>query len=73
MESLQMWSQQLQDYTQQQATISEKEGKALRGIQAATRAIQDLNAKAGGAPYPMVIALNHTRWAPTAYKYVFPH
>ena len=48
MESLQMWSQQLQDYTQQQATLSEREGKAMRDINAATRAIQDLNAKAGG-------------------------
>ena len=46
LESVELWKKQLQDYTQQQASLAEKENKAIRDIQSANKAIQALNLQA---------------------------
>lgn len=47
-DSIAMWNKQLQQFTEHQAMLSEREGRAIREIQSATRAIQELNNKAVG-------------------------
>ena len=49
-DAIALWNQQLQQFTEHQAMLSEREGRAMREIQAATRAIQELNNKAVGGP-----------------------
>ena len=53
-ESLELWQKQLQDFTQQQATLAEKENKAIRDIQIANKNIQSLNLQAAGTDGPHV-------------------
>lgn len=47
-DAIALWNKQLQQFTEHQAMLSEREGRAMREIQAATRAIQELNNKAVG-------------------------
>ena len=49
-DAIALWNKQLQQFTEHQAMLSEREGRAMREIQAATRAIQELNNKAVGGP-----------------------
>ena len=46
LDSVELWNKQLQDFTQQQALLAEKENKAIRDIQSANKAIQALNLQA---------------------------
>ena len=46
LDSVELWNKQLQEFTQQQALLAEKESKAVRDIQAANKAIQALNLQA---------------------------
>lgn len=47
-ESLELWQKQLQEFTQQQEMLAEKENKAIRDIQLANKSIQHLNSQAAG-------------------------
>ena len=55
-ESLELWQKQLQDFTQQQAMLAEKENKAIRDIQLANKSIQNLNLQAAGTEGPMNVS-----------------
>ena len=57
-ESTELWQKQLQEFTQQQALLAEKESKATRDIQAANKAIQSLNQQAAGSgPVQQTVAV----------------